>query len=144
MDSYLKLRALSEKNNELKGQTDALLRMGRIHGKLGDWKSALSNYEQSLKIATEHSMPNVQSRAFNKIGIIYFQKGELDSAMEYFEKTLEAVDCELGEFDKAHALTNMGILQNIRGEHDAALVNYQKALKIYEKKGNRHQDEGRI
>ncbi|MCH8872691.1 tetratricopeptide repeat protein [candidate division KSB1 bacterium] len=143
-DSYRKLLSLSEKKNELKGQTDALLRMGRIHGKLGDWKSALSNYEQCLKIATEHSMPNVQSRAFNNIGIIYFQKGEFDSAIEYFEKTLEAVDCELGEFDKAHALTNMGILQNIRGEHDAALVNYQKALKIYEKKGNRQQDEGRI
>jgi len=54
------------------------------------------------------------------------------------------VDCEQGEFDKAHALTNMGILQNIRGEHGAALENYQKALKIYEKKGNRRQDEGRI
>ncbi len=38
----------------------------------------------------------------------------------------------------------MGILQNIRGEHGAALENYQKALKIYEKRGNRPQDEGRI
>ncbi len=144
MEAYNKLLDLSEKDDHLKGQTDALLRLGRIHGKLGDWEAALSKYTQSLKIATDHSMPNVQSRAFNNIGIIYFQKGEFDTAIEYFEKTLEAVDCEQGEFDKAHALTNMGILQNIRGEHGAALANYQKALKIYEKKGNRHQDEGRI
>ncbi len=144
MDAYNKLFTYSEKNNKLKGQTDALLRLGRIHGKLGDWESALSNYERCLQIANDQSLANVLSRVYNNIGIIYFQKGEFDTAIQYFEQTLEAVDCEQGEFDKAHALTNMGIIQNIRGQHSVALENYQKALKIYQKKKNRHQDEGRI
>ncbi|MFQ5675688.1 MAG: tetratricopeptide repeat protein, partial [bacterium] len=142
--SYKKLLALSENENNHQAQSDALLRMGRIHGKLGDWDSALSNYEGCLQIATQHSLPNVLSRVYNNIGIIHFQKGDFDLAIQYFEKTLDSVDCESGDFDRAHALTNMGIIKNIRGQHAKALENYHAALSIYEQKGNRQQDEGRI
>ncbi len=144
LKAYTEVLNFGRSNNDDKGQTDALLRIGRIHGKLGDWDSALSHYDLCIELAQQASVQNVLSRAYNNVGIIYFQKGDFELALQHFEHTLQAIDCDMGEFDKAHALTNIGIIASIRGENNVAMDNYREALEIYARKGNRQQDQARI
>ena len=137
LDAYAKLLECSKKSSQPTRQIDALLRTGRIYGKLGNLNSALESYEHCLRIVEQQPIPNVLSRIYNNIGIIKFYKGDYDQATRYFEQTLKAVDCDMGDRDKAHALTNLGIIANMHGDYDTALQSYQEAVAIYESRGNR-------
>ena len=144
LSAYSDLLKFAEKAGDIRRQTDALLRIGRIQTKSGEWRMALEQYDRCLQLVSQHHIPNVISRVNNHIGIIHFHKGEFDEALKFFNKSIDTVDCEKGELDQAHALTNIGVIANIRGEHKAAMENYQRALEIYKRQGNRQQDEARI
>lgn len=144
IDAFQQLFSLSEEENDFDEEANALLRIGRIQGKLGDWTTSLTTYEKCLELATDQELKNILSRIYNNLGIIYFQKGDLDKALDYFQRTILAVDSADGEFDKAHAFTNMGIISNIRGDHYDALDSYQKALIIYQKIGSLNHDKAQI
>jgi tetratricopeptide (TPR) repeat protein len=144
LDAYKNLYDLSEKKSLTERGIDALLKTGRIHAKLSDWKLALGNFEECLRLAKEHNVSNVQSRAYNNMGLIFFQKGDIEQAQHYFASTIQSVDCELAQIDEAHALTNMGIIANIQGNHEEAMQNYDQALQIYEEKSNNQQQKAQL
>jgi serine/threonine protein kinase/Tfp pilus assembly protein PilF len=136
INNYNALLHLCEEKENIKGQIDALIRLGRIYIKQGNWEKALNVWERCLELVKNHPIPNGLSRIYNNIGIIHFQKGDYDAALSFFDKTLENADNNDGVYDKAHALTNMGIISNIRGEFDQALNYYKESLEIYVSKDN--------
>lgn len=135
---------ISKQQHDISSESNALLRLGRVQGKLGNWDAALANYEACLKIGKENALKNLLSRVYNNVGLIHFHQGDYQKAIEYFEMSMQVVDSEYGEFDKANALTNIGIIANINNQHEKAMEHYQDALEIYKAKGGRKQDEARI
>jgi tetratricopeptide (TPR) repeat protein len=109
-----------------------IYRIGRLHFKEGDNKSAIQCYETCLSKLDKHPVNNMYSRIYNNMGVIYFQNEDFENAKDYFTKAIESVDDEMGEFDKINAHTNLGIIANVFGKHKSALDNYKKALKVNE------------
>ncbi|MFZ0391167.1 MAG: tetratricopeptide repeat protein [Calditrichia bacterium] len=137
IDMFKKLKEFSEEQSEIRGQADALRRIGRLQLKLGNWDSALSSFQECLRLVQNHRIPNMMSRIYNNMGVIHFQRGNNKEALKHFEMTLNYADKDNGDYDVAHALTNMGIIHNIEENHAGAMESYQKALEIYRKKEDR-------
>jgi serine/threonine protein kinase/tetratricopeptide (TPR) repeat protein len=120
--------------DDIAGQIHALMRIGRLHFKVGNDEKAIKCYKEALEKLEKNPVKNMFSRIYNNVGLIYFQKEDFEKAREYFSKTIDAVDDEMGQFDRANAFTNLGIISNIFGQHEDALENYNKALDIYSEK----------
>ncbi|MEJ2053692.1 MAG: tetratricopeptide repeat protein, partial [Calditrichaceae bacterium] len=137
ISTYETLSTLALNQHNYSKHVNAVMRMGRINDKFGNWKDAMKYYERCLELSDIYDIKDIKSRVFNNIGINYFHRGDLDSALEYFQQTLAVAHSENALFDKAHAYTNIGIIANIlHGPNSVALENFKKALKIYEQKNS--------
>ena len=142
---------------ELKNPREFILSyygLGQVHLKLGDWKSALANFEKVVDIHPDNC------ETLKAIGHILRQQGRKDKALEHFKKAtrLNARDVdawlEMGEllvssdfegalesFQTAHSLlvksqeqvplallNNIGVLHFEKGELESAKQAYKQAL----------------
>jgi eukaryotic-like serine/threonine-protein kinase len=116
---------------------------------LGDWKGALSHYQETLRIDTylgkidpdnaeaQREMSIVQER----IGEVLTELGRTNEALGHFVATLE-IRLKLANLDKknldarldlAYTYHNVGRILLLKGDAVGALKNLQKALSIREK-----------
>lgn len=143
------LKSIAEKNLE-KDSKDEKLRLfylkhlantlndkGYSLIKLGDIKTALECYHQSLKINQLIKNKVGMSISFNDLGTIYFDQGDLSKALEFFEKSL-ALQIEVGDkLGESNSLNNLGLTYKTMGEIRKALSYYNNSLELQKKIGNR-------
>ncbi len=104
--------------------------IGACHYTLGRLDDALTNYEESVRLAKQFADKEGRAAALGNIGVIYGVRGEPDKALKYFEATL-AQGREIGDKKVvAASLGNIGLIYHGMGEFDRALRSHEEALAI--------------
>ncbi len=143
------LKAIAERNLEkdikdeklrsfyLKHLSNTLNDKGYSLIKLGDIKTALECYHQSLKINQLLKNKVGMSISFNDLGTIYYEQGDLQKALEFFNKSL-AIQTEIGDrLGESNSLNNLGLTYKTMGDIRKALSYYNSSLELQKKIGNR-------
>jgi DNA-binding NarL/FixJ family response regulator len=96
----------------------------------GDYRSAGTLYEQSLKLRRELGQARDVAASLNNLGIIAQLRGEYALAREYHEESL-AVNRELGDhLGIANSLASLGNLANDQGDLVAAHALHAESLAV--------------
>jgi tetratricopeptide (TPR) repeat protein len=114
-----------------------LYNYGALIEERGDYETALTYYEQSLKISEEFGDRLGIASSLSQIGNIYYRRGKYNKALENYEQALEISE-ELGNRSGiAVSLHKIGMIYESQDEYDKALEYYDHSLKISEELGNR-------
>jgi serine phosphatase RsbU (regulator of sigma subunit) len=125
------------RNFYLKHLSNSLNDQGYSLIKLGDIKTALECYHQSLKINQLLKNKVGMSISFNDLGTIYYEQGDLQKALEFFNKSMAIqveIDDKLGE---SNSLNNLGLTYKTMGDIRKALFYYNSSLELQKQIGNR-------
>jgi two-component system NarL family sensor kinase len=112
----------------------ARLNLGKIYGDRGDNVTALSHYQEALKMAEtipdEAKIPLI----LKNIGVLYVQWKRFDEALDYYNQA-EKLGLALGDEELvADCQNNKGVVYEQQEAYDQALVAYQEALAHYQAK----------
>ncbi|MHC4559364.1 MAG: tetratricopeptide repeat protein [Planctomycetota bacterium] len=103
----------------------------------GDYASALTQYEKSLKIDEELGNRKGMAASLHHIGWIHQEHGDYAAALAQYEKSLKILE-ELGDREGvSKSLHHIGMIHQYRGDYAAALAQYEKSLKIFEELDDR-------
>ncbi|TAF67461.1 MAG: hypothetical protein EAZ55_03860 [Cytophagales bacterium] len=105
--------------------------IANVQAKLKDYKTALNNYEQALKIYEFKNNALGKARIFNNMGDTYRLQGRTQEALIYQFKSLtinEQNDNPRHHVLKAYNYTNIGEIYEQQEKYDSALYFYQKGF----------------
>ncbi|GHV80597.1 hypothetical protein AGMMS49944_23880 [Spirochaetia bacterium] len=122
--------------------------IGAVYYSLGDYQSAMEQYQKALAIEAEAmGTPDLTAAAsYNGMSAVYYSLGDYQAALETNQRALEIqkeVLRYLGENhpDMAASYYNFGTIYNSSGDYLAALDNHRKALAIRQEiLGENHPD----
>jgi len=98
-----------------KNKLQALMRLGEIRFRLGDWEEAYQNFDEAIRESTSSGYVEIQAEAIKRRGHLHQERHDFDTAMIDYEKALEL-------------FTN---LQNQQGEYEVR----RGMGKVYWRKG---------
>ena len=113
--------------------------IGSISKELGDFKKALTYYQQALEMTQnifEEEINADVATALNNIGSILYAKGKYKEALEYHRRALQMRQKMYGEDAHPHvavSLNNIGNALNAQAYYEDALGYYYQALEMYKK-----------
>ncbi|MEW5768042.1 MAG: tetratricopeptide repeat protein [bacterium] len=126
----------TDKEIDEKNIAKLISKMGQIYYLLGDYDSALKQYQKALEIIERIGDIAQVAKSLHQIGMVYHQRGDYDSALKQYQKALE-IDERIGDIaGVAGSLHNIGMIYHQRGDYDSAIKHYQKALEIAERIGD--------
>ena len=130
---YFALLDLLTENDSLK-MSYIYNELGLICDETGEYQSALSYYQKSIKLRQKSSPENHRSlsAAYNNIGEVQREIGNYFGALSFHQKTLDMKQKTLPPDDLSLATThnNLGLANESLGEYSKALEHYNKALDI--------------
>lgn len=123
---------VAEQIGDRRGAAAALLGIGTIHGRLGEYAEAALSLRQGLAIDEEiNDGPNTEV-ALNNLGIVRRLQGEYEEAIDYYRRALTLAERLGRPANAARTLTNIGIVQMLRGSYREALQYFQQSLQLKE------------
>ena len=103
--------------------------IGLAYLNLGDYKTALKNHFDALKIKTELRDSLGLANTSHNIGNVYFNTGDYSSALKNYFTSLEYF-LKRNDIEKITMIySNIGVVYEYMGEMEKALANYQLSLK---------------
>jgi CHAT domain-containing protein/Flp pilus assembly protein TadD len=82
--------------------------LGIVYRRLGDFESAIQHYQEVIRLAEEHDLPDLLASAQNNIGVVFIWTGRPDRAVPWFERSL-GLSREQGEPQgELNAMVNLG------------------------------------
>ncbi len=115
----------------------ALTTLGRAYCFLGDFRRALSYYEQSLTIARAQGDRQSEGNALGNLGHVYGLLGETRRAIVYLEQDITSARALGDRRREGMALLNLGVVYVEQDEPQRALPYYQQSLSIARALGDR-------
>ena len=135
----------NEKQSFLLRRTDALHNLGKIRCQMGDYKAAITFYQESLKqklvLYGEYSEEVFQTTC--NLGTAYFDAKNFDLAKSIFKNLLSSERKRyVKDLERASLLNKLGNVDMARKEFKEALINYKKSLMIKQRilKDKNHSD----
>ncbi|MFT6245042.1 MAG: tetratricopeptide (TPR) repeat protein [Salibacteraceae bacterium] len=126
----------SKKVKDTKNTILALHMLGFLDLMEGKHETALSSFQESLRLSQTINDSTRIASSFNNIGNFYNYRGFKDKALEYYLKSLHIKESLGLESSVSVALTNIGIIYDDQGEFEKALEHYIRSLKIKTKLGD--------
>lgn len=108
---------------------DAYNDLGLIHGRLGDYESALANLLDGLRLLRAQGRP-VAASLHNNIGNVYLELRDHAQALEFFRAAHDAFRAQGARRGAAIALGNVGRAHAARGEPEPALAALRESLSL--------------
>lgn len=127
MSIYEQALKLAREIKYKSGEAAALVGIGGIYLRRGNFKKAQKYYETSLKIAKESEDFKSEIASLNNIGAIYRKLGELERAERYHLDALRRSQKVGYKYGEAGSHINLGDLSN---NIEEALQHYQDALEL--------------
>jgi tetratricopeptide (TPR) repeat protein/CHAT domain-containing protein len=122
------------------GMADAAtisINLGIVLQGLGEYESALGQYEASLPILEEVGNRAVMASALHEIGRIHQLRGEYEAALARYEASLR-IERELeNNLGVAISLHQMGMIRQALKDYDAASREFETSRQMYEEIGDR-------
>ena len=102
----------------------------------GDYKLALSHYDQALEIGRATNNLYFESLTLNNAGTAYLELNDYSNALECFSKSVE-ICCQIGDREgEAIALSNLGETASYQKDFEKAVFYNEQALTISEEIGS--------
>jgi CHAT domain-containing protein/tetratricopeptide (TPR) repeat protein len=131
--AYELMRHVAERIGDRAGMASALLGIGTIHGRQGNYREAAAALHESLAIEEDlHDEVGAES-ALNNLGIVSRLQGEYEKAIDYYNRALALAERMSSSRAVAFVLNNIGGVHLMRGNYRDALHYYQESLAIKEK-----------
>ena len=121
--------------NELVPQAKVYYKLGRMFERWGNYKKALDNYYNALKLINHNREKIFAAQIHSGLAMVYYRLGNLAMAEELINMAYQFLaDYNDGE-EIADVYNNMGIIFSKLGEFEMALDFHKKCLKIRERFG---------
>jgi tetratricopeptide (TPR) repeat protein len=130
-ESFDEARSLAQDVGDHRSEARAVLELGVIEYRHGDYDAARTLFERALGTVGD-SDPSIVARILNAFGILEWQAGSLDAAADFYRRSREAYESVGDTAGVAGALNNLGILRWQRDDVDGALADYAEALRLSE------------
>lgn len=130
-ESFDEARSLAEDMGDRRGEARAVLELGVIEYRKGDFDFARTSFDRALAIVGD-SDQGIVARILNALGILEWQAGNLDAAADLYGRSREAYEAVGDPAGVAGALNNLGIIRWQRDDVDGALADYADALRLSE------------
>ena len=134
-ESFDEARSLAEDLGDRRGEARAVLELGVIEYRHGDFNVARTLFDRALTIVGDADSAIV-ARILNALGILEWQAGNLDAAADLYRRSRMAYEAVGDAAGVAGALNNLGILRWQRDDVDGALSDYADALRLSEELGD--------
>ncbi|NEP02332.1 MAG: tetratricopeptide repeat protein [Symploca sp. SIO2E9] len=125
----------SLKNSKLKA--DQLFQQGIEQFRKGQFRQALTTYQQVLKISRQIEDKAGEAAALNNLGEVYLGLGEYATARENLQQALIIRQAIYDIAGQAETLNHLGIVERRLGKYSPALELHQQALEFATTIGNR-------
>jgi two-component system NarL family sensor kinase len=126
---------IAQKINYKYGMAVAHNTLGSLADQKGNFKSALSHYEKSLRLRDNDDKTG-QIDCYINIGILYGKQNDYSKALHYQFKGLTIAKEINDDFGIAGIYNNIGVLYVSTGKYDEALKNYLASLSAFRRLGN--------
>ncbi len=137
-ESYaLKSIEFAGKSNDKWCQAYSLRLVGIFYDIHGDYKKAIENINEGLKINREIKDEGGISACLSSLGIIYFNQGKYDKALEIFLEVIKYFDEEKNAYNKSLTISNIAGIYKYQEDHQNAIYYYREALRLMKKSGSR-------
>jgi tetratricopeptide (TPR) repeat protein/DNA-binding CsgD family transcriptional regulator len=123
------------KNSIIESQAAALVYIGDIHHKIGNFQKALDSFNLAKSIYEDKEDKLAIGNVIAKIGTSYLAISLYDDALVNFEKALSIFTDSNKPHQIARVIGNIGIIYKSRGYHQKSLEYYFKALRMHEEMG---------
>jgi len=131
-ESYMKAKAICEKNNDRKQLGIVCGYLGEQYYIKGDYQSSIEMLEKKLEISKALNDELELSRAYNYLAVVNGYMGKYDLAMTYYQKRLDFAILYGDKQELGAAYGYMGIVYRIRGEYEQAENCYHQAIQLFE------------
>jgi len=105
-------------------QSQTLFTAGIQKALQGDYKNAIQDYDQALKLAPSNS------EVYYNRGVAYFSIGLPQNAIQDFDQAITL------QPSMAEAYGNRGMIRSHLGDRPGALADYQKAMDLFQQQGD--------
>jgi tetratricopeptide (TPR) repeat protein len=130
------LRSWAQKSQYPLGEGVATLGEAVVFRSQGQYDSALSRAQTTLRIFQEKDRSDYEGKTYNLIGPIHHAQGQYTKALESYQKALAIFERIGDQQGIADCYNNIGNIHADQGWYDEALESYQKALTILERIGD--------
>lgn len=136
---YEKIIEIQENNNFNKEELASLYgKLGNVIFLNGEYKKALHNYQESMKIRKKLLKPNHPdiAQSHNDIALAYFALGEYEKSLDFNQKSLNIRRDTLviNHIEISESYNNIGLVYQLIGKYEKALDFFLRANEIKTKK----------
>ncbi|MBZ9749815.1 EAL domain-containing protein [Deinococcus sp. HMF7604] len=110
------------------GAARAQMLMGYAWMLRGEFRQAITTFEDSIDQATRLHLPALAARSLNGLAVTHARMGHYGQAAEYHFRALQIVQMSEDSVGQARSLNNIGNLYMDLREHDQALKYHSEAL----------------
>ncbi|MGI5150747.1 tetratricopeptide repeat protein [Plantactinospora sp. CA-294935] len=112
-----------------------LFQLGRVHHLLGDWTTAMSEFEQARDLAQENDIPSIRAACLCAIGKVH-QLGEIEAALPFFEEA-RRIYAEVGDDHAwAYVTANIADIYHLQHAYDESLQEFGLSLPVFRRVGD--------
>lgn len=119
---------------------EILLYRGRIRMHMGEYKGAIEDFEEVVKLQTQSDCPSLETaNALSNLGNAYYEWGEPIRGVDYHQQALAIFRQIYGEkldYNIPKSLNNLGRVYQATKKPEQALGCYQEALSILKQLGD--------
>ncbi len=133
----LKSIEFAEKSNDKWCQAYSLRLIGIYYDIHGDYRKAIENINEGLRINREIKDEGGISACLSSLGIIYFNQGKYDKALEIFLEVIGYYDEEKFAYNKSLTISNIAGIYKYQEDYKNAIYYYRDALRLMKKSGSR-------
>ena len=119
------------------GESQALNGLGTVYQELGQYDTALDDFQQALQGARDLGDADGVTGSRNNIATLYEAQGSLDQAWNLLQDSLAATNSSGNRFEERAVLDNLGSVASDLGANDQALVFYNQSLALARDLGDR-------
>ena len=127
----LALQAWRQLSN-LQGQAKALIMLGYIEGRKGEWLNVISYLTQAQNLIDEASDQNLMAQIASGLGYVFNESGLPESGLAQYQRAMEYFRQANKERSYNRQILQIGYTYFLLGNHSAALSHLQQALTNFE------------
>jgi serine phosphatase RsbU (regulator of sigma subunit)/uncharacterized protein HemY len=125
------------KTGDEKLLADILMKKGRGHYDIGDYKVAMDNYIQAQRLFEKNKWQNVEyGHLLHFIGSVFKQQNFYDKALNYYEQELKLSRDIKDKALEAEALYLCASMYGTKGDLDKELIYLKNAIELFKEQNN--------
>jgi DNA-binding SARP family transcriptional activator/tetratricopeptide (TPR) repeat protein len=123
--------------NNQTGEIEALIGLGHVHRRRGQYAQAVDAYERGLRLAGTAGRQVAGLVALVGLGVIHLRQGRYGPAAEHFQQGLQLASATGYRAAEMDALVGLGYVHALQGRFERATDHYQGALQLARAIGHR-------